>query len=454
MNVVIAIVASVLGIFVVILIHELGHFFVARWCGVRVEKFSIGFGKALWSWRDKKGTEYVLAMIPLGGYIKMFGEGDEVTTTAESVYAYNRKPLLTRMAIVFAGPCMNFFLGVVLFAVVYMIGVIHIKPVIGKVVPNSIAAQSGLKHRDEIVEINGTRTVNWQQVMMAIVQRIGDRGKMTMTVRPAGSQKTEIRRLPLNNWMIDKRNPQLFESLGFEPFIPNIPPVIARVLPGSPAEQAGLRRGDRIIALDDHKIDSWLRMLELVQKAPDKQITLLIKRGDQQLRILIKTGNRRIQGKVMGYIGVASVSPKWPPGMRAELKYSPITAWWPALKQAWGMIVFNFIVLIKMIIGKISIAMLGGPITIFKVAGQASLGGLSIYLGFIGFISVTLAFINVLPIPGLDGGHLLFHIIEGIFRRPIPEKIQLILLRVGILILILIMVQATLNDLLRLFHKV
>lgn len=451
MGIIYTIIAAIFSIFIVILIHELGHFFVAKWCGVKVLKFSIGFGKAIWSYKSKSGTEYVLAWIPLGGYVKMLGENEPVDDPAEYEYAYQRKPLWKRMAIVAAGPFMNFVLAVFLFACVYFIGVTHIKPVIGQVEPNTIASQGALRPGDEIVKIDGWNTPNWQRVMMALVLHIGERGNLVMTVRPKGSEKLENKYLPIRHWKVNLKDPRLFQSLGFLPYIPKIPPVVAKVLPNSPADKDGLKAGDRIIKANGKQINDWMEFLPLIQQSPGKTLRLIIERDNKQQALNIKVGSKKENDKGVGFLGVYSAPVQWPADMQSQLKYSTFSAWWPALKETWTIFSFNFIVLTKMITGKISLKALGGPITIAQTAGQASSAGLIVYFSFIAFISVTLAFINVLPIPGLDGGHLFFQIIEGIFRRPIPERVQALLLRIGIIILILIMLQATLNDILRIF---
>lgn len=449
---IITILTALLAIFSVIIIHELGHFFVAKWSGVKVLKFSIGFGKAIWSRKGKDGTEYVLAVLPLGGYVRMLGEDENGVDPADYQHAFSRQPLRKRMAIVAAGPIMNLILAVLLFYFVFMMGVTHIKPIVGQVRPHSIAAKAGLKKGDEIVKISYWHTPNWQRVMMALVLHFGDKGQLPITVRSKHAKQLTVLQLPLQNWQINQRNPQIFTSLGFSPFIPSIPAIIVKVSEDSPAAMAGLQANDRVLAVDNQPIADWSALLAKIQNSPGKKRQLLIQRDARQKIINVRIDSKKVGDKQIGFLGVYSLPPKWPPSVITKLQYNPITAWWPAVKETTRIFVFNAVVLAKMLIGKISLSALGGPITIARSAGQASYAGLTVYLGFIAFISITLAFINILPIPGLDGGHLFFQFIEAIFRRPLPLRVQMILLRIGLVILIWLMLQATLNDILRIFQ--
>ncbi len=381
MSLFISILAAILAIVVIILIHELGHFTVAKCLGVKVLKFSIGFGKALWSHKGKDGTEYVLAVLPLGGYVKMLGEGDEPVSEEDIGRAYNRKPLLSRMAIVVAGPLTNFLLAACIFWVIFMMGVTHIKPIIGAVVPNSIAAKAGIQPRSELVKIDGKRTYNWQRVLIALVSRMGDKDQMVVKAKPPSAAFAKTYYLQLTNWSINQRSPELLKSLGMSPYQPKISPVIARVIKNSPAEKGGLKAGDRILRLNGRKINDWLTFVKAIQAYPDKQVNLTIRRNHQQRLLKLRTGARSIRGKQFGFLGVESQPPKWPPGMVQHIKYSVFSAWWPAISQVATLTAFNFLVLAKMLIGKISLLTLGGPITIFHTAGQASQMGLSVYLG-------------------------------------------------------------------------
>lgn len=451
MSVVISILAAILAIFSVVIIHECGHFFVARLMGVRVLRFSIGFGKALWSKTTKAGTEFVIAILPLGGYVRMLGEGDNAPPEDLVRYAYNRKPVLARMAIILAGPLMNFLFAIFLFWIIFLSGVAHIKPTVGQVLPNSIAAQGGLKAGDVIKSIDGRKTNSWQRVVMGIITHMGDKGHMRITVMSVSHTQSKTLYLPLKNWTVKKRRPDFFKSLGIVPFRPKIPAVVDKVLNNSPAEKGGLRKGDRIIAINGKKKDNMLAVIQVIQSNPGKNVHLTILRGGKQRYLTMRAGVEKQKGQQVGFLGFMTKAPKWPSDMILRQNFSVFSAWVPAVEQTWMLTSFNAVVLAKMIIGKISLHTLGGPITIFHTAGKASQRNYRVYIGFIAFISVTLGFINLLPIPGLDGGHFLFQLIEVVFRRPVPERIQGVCVRIGIVLLIFLMLQATFNDISRLF---
>jgi len=451
MSIVISVIGAIFAIFSVVMIHECGHFFVARLMGVRVLKFSIGFGKALWSRTSKSGTEFVIAILPLGGYVRMLGEGDDAPSEDMKRFAYNRKPILARMAIILAGPVMNFILAIFLFWIIFLSGITHIKPMVGQVIPNSIAAQGGLRSGDVIEKIDGRKTNSWQRVMMGIIARMGDKGHMRVTVLPKNSAVSKKLALPLQNWTVKNRKPDFFKSLGIVPYRPKYPTVIDKVLKNTPASKAGLRAGDKIIAINGVRKNDMLAVIKIIQTNPGKNIRLTILRNGRRRNLIIRTAVEKEKGKQVGFLGFMVKAPKWPASLIVRQDFSVLSAWVPAAEQTWMLTSFNAVVLAKMIVGKISLRSLGGPISIFHTAGKASQRNYRVYIGFIAFISVTLGFINLLPIPGLDGGHFLFQLIEVVFRRPVPERIQIVCVKIGILVLIFLMLQATFNDITRFF---
>lgn len=443
MNLLISIIGAISAIFIVVVIHEFGHFITARWFGVKVLRFSIGFGRPIWSHVGKKsGTEFAIGWMPLGGYVKMLGDSDEDIQAHEKSLAYGNKAIWQRMLIVLAGPITNFILALIVLWVAFLMGVTQITPTIGKILPNSVAAKAGLVSNSEIVKIDNLNTPTWQHVTMALITRMGDKGEMTMTTRANNASALTLNHLNLAHWQVNPLKPNLFKSLGFYPYRPLIPPVIARVMPGSAAAKARLQKGDRIVSANGQPVRDWYELFMDIQKQGNKPISLIVQRGSQRLTVIVTPQKKRL--------GIMSVAPQWPKGMVRKPHYNVLSAFVPAADQVWTLSYFNALVLWKIIIGKISFKTLGGPVSVFKMAGEASASGLLVYLGFIAFISLTLGFINILPIPMLDGGHFLFQIIELIIRRPIPLRVQAILMQIGLAILLIIMINATINDVLRL----
>ena len=450
MSLIVAILASIFAFFCVVMIHEFGHFIIAKMAGVKILRFSIGFGKALLKRKANSGTEYVIAVLPLGGYVKMHGEMNGLEpSTSNDPDSYQNKPLLSRMAIVLAGPIANFLLAIFLFWVLSMIGITSVKPKLGDIVSGSIAAVAGLKKGDEIVAIDNNPTNNWQKVTIALVKRMGDQNSMTMTTLSPGQSKPTLRYLELSNWKVDKEDPDLLKSLGLSAYQIPIPAVVGKIIPGSPADKSGLKINDRILTLNNLPTADWQFLVKEIKEKPSQKVILKIQRNGQTQSISLQIGEKK-EKKPIGYIGVLPKPIALPPGTVEHEKYSWLTGWPYAIEQVGSIVTFNVIVIKKLIVGKLSSHVLGGPITIFQTAGQASLVGFTVYLGFIAYLSTALGFLNLLPIPGLDGGHFLFQVLEGLMRRPVPIRYQLISLQIGIFLLIMLMIFATLNDILRL----
>lgn len=448
----IAIVGAIFAIFLIIILHELGHFVMARCCGVRVLKFSLGFGKVLWSHVSKRsGTEYALSVLPLGGYVKMLGEGEEASLPEEAHFAYNCKPLWQRMLIVLAGPLVNFLLAIFAFYCAYLFGTTHYKPVVGEVVPSSIVGQAGLRAGDEILAVDGEKTQNWQQVLMAVVQNAGERGQMSLLIKPQNSLQTKTVTLNLVNWQLDDRSPEFLESLGLQPYQIKVPPIIAVVQPNSPASLAGLQPGDLVLRINGKKIDDWQMLTSWVQEHPNTTMNLLVQREQLRKNLQLSVAAKTENDKLQGYIGVTVQEPVVPESLVSHEHFNLLSAWVPAVEQTWALLKLNFLVTVKLVSGKVSLKSMGGPVTIFRYAGQATQQGLQVYLGFVAFISLAIGYLNLMPIPGLDGGHLLFQLVEAVIRRPVPERIQALGFSLGMVLLVFLMVQATINDLMRLF---
>lgn len=448
MQTLIAIVGAIFVIFVVVLLHECGHFLVARWCGVKVERFSIGFGRAIWRFFDRRGTEYRIAWIPLGGYVKMFGDDRQVVAPADKPFAFNAKPIWQRVLIVAAGPVTNFLLAIILFCVVYCYGVMQIKPVIGTITPQSIAAVAALKPGQQIIGVGDQQTLSWEDVYFALLAKVGESGELPVVVKPLTGGAAVTHYLNLDTWQVNLEKPDLIGSLGIKPYFPPIPAKIKRVLGGSPAAKVGLKPNDLIVAVNDHPMKDWQNVVNAIRQDADKKVNITVKRNGVTQTYVVNIA----QSDHHGFLGVEVYPPKLVNNLVHRHRYRPDQALWKATEQTYKLVVLNIIILKKMIMGNISLKALGGPISVLQTAGQASQQGWIIYLSFMAFISVALGFLNLLPIPLLDGGHLLFYVIEGVRGgRPLSERAQTLMLRLGILVLLFIMVQATINDLMRLF---
>lgn len=452
--------ALLLTLGILVTIHEFGHFWVARRCGVKVLRFSIGFGKAVKSWTGEDGVEYVIAPIPLGGYVKMLGQEDTTIAGSSELpedqrhlsFAY--KPLWQRMAIVAAGPIANFLLAIFVFWVINIAyGVNGIAPVINNVVENSVAENAGLRAGDEILAVDGEETIIWQQATMQLLARLGESGNISLTVDPVNSSTIREVTLPISSWMRDETEPNPFSELGIIQF--DIPAVVAGVVAGGSAEAAGLQADDEVLTVNGSAIRGWTHWVEVIRSSPELELDVVVKREGIDTDILLRPELSSLEdGTVIGSIGAyvqqTSLAELLPPEMRREINYNVFSAVQPAVQETWNKSVFVLDSVKKMIVGLISVKNINGPITIAQVAGETVSYGIDVYLGFLALLSISLGVLNLLPIPVLDGGHLLYYMIEAVIRRPVPERIQAFGLQLGLLLISGIMVLAVYNDVNRL----
>jgi regulator of sigma E protease len=454
MTIFLQILGFLFAIGLLVTLHELGHFWTARLIGVKVLCFSVGFGKALWRHTSKSGTEYVIAMIPLGGYVRML-DGRELTrplTEQEKPYAFDHKPLLGRIAVVCMGPVMNFLIAIVGFWLIFFIGLHEVKPVIGQISPNSIAARVGLLPGHQILRVDKYATPNWTKVALAVVLRMGESGYMQVELLDPKTQMKQGYRLDLNNWQVDNLNPDPLGSLGIVPYEPPLAPVISQIAKNSPAQQADLRAGDKVLEVNNQPIRNWSDFTKYVQQHPNHALEVKIQRGQQILTVHAFTSQKHVGlWKIVGYLGLGAAPAPWPPGMETLRRYSFWGAWVPAWQETADFTAFNAKIIGKMVLGQLSLKGLGGPITIFTSSSTAIKQGFIAYVSFLAIFSLMLGFVNILPIPGLDGGHLLYFLIEAVRGKPLKMTTQILIWRIGIAILILLMFQAIMNDILRLF---
>ncbi|MCP1443686.1 regulator of sigma E protease [Pseudomonas sp. GGS8] len=444
------IVGTLVALGVLVTFHEFGHFWVARRCGVKVLRFSVGFGMPLLRWHDSKGTEFVVAAIPLGGYVKMLDEREGEVPADQLDHAFNRKSVRQRVAIVAAGPIANFLLAMVFFWVLAMLGSEQVRPVIGAVESGSIASKAGLSPGQEIIAIDGEPTSGWAAVNLQLVRRLGESGSLQLLVREQGSTVDSPRELALDKWLKSADEPDPIRSLGIRPWRPALPPVLAEFDPKGPAKAAGLKAGDRLLALDGKALDDWQQVVDIVRMHPDTKIMLRVERDGAQIDVPVTLAARGESKAPSGYLGAGVKAVDWPPEMIREVSYGPVAAIGEGARRTWTMSVLTLDSLKKMLFGELSVKNLSGPITIAKVAGASAQSGVADFLNFLAYLSISLGVLNLLPIPVLDGGHLLFYLIEWARGRPLSDRVQGWGIQIGISLVVGVMLLALVNDLGRL----
>lgn len=444
------IVGTLVALGVLVTFHEFGHFWVARRCGVKVLRFSVGFGMPLLRWHDRRGTEFVIAAIPLGGYVKMLDEREGEVPADQLDQSFNRKTVRQRIAIVAAGPIANFLLAIVFFWVLAMMGSQQVRPVIGAVESDSMAAKAGLVAGQEIVSIDGEPTTGWGAVNLQLVRRMGESGTINVVVREQDSTAETPRELALDHWLKGADEPDPIKSLGIRPWRPALPPVLAELDPKGPAQAAGLKTGDRLLALDGQALGDWQQVVDLVRVRPDTKIVLKVERDGAQIDVPVALSVRGEAKAAGGYLGAGVKGVEWPPSMVREVSFGPLAAIGEGAKRTWTMSVLTLESLKKMLFGELSVKNLSGPITIAKVAGASAQSGVADFLNFLAYLSISLGVLNLLPIPVLDGGHLLFYLVEWVRGRPLSDRVQGWGIQIGISLVVGVMLLALVNDLGRL----
>ena len=438
------------ALLILVSIHEFGHFYVARRCGVKVHRFSIGFGKVLWSWRDKQGAEYAFAALPLGGYVKMLDEREGDVLPEERHLAFNNKTVWQRIAIVAAGPLANFLLAILLFWILLLQGQRDLIPVIDTVAPGSIAAEAGLEKGQEIIEVDGEPTPTWQALNKALLNRLGESGKIRFKVAYPDSHFNYESDAELVDWLRESADPDPIAGLGITLFLPKIPPVVGEVVAASPAEKAGLKVGDEILQVDDLKVDDWQLWVEYVRKHPGRALQVTLERDGQTIPVTLIPELIEESGQQLGRVGVGVQAYTVPEDMIRSYNYSIAGAFVAGVNKTWETSGFVLLSVKKLILGEISTKNLSGPITIAKVAGSSAESGLRSFIGFVALLSVFLAVFNLLPIPVLDGGHLFYYLIEVIKGKPVSDRVQMLGYQVGLFLVISLSVLALYNDIMRL----
>ena len=441
--------AFIFTIALLVAIHEYGHFWVARKLNVKVLRFSIGFGTPLYRFKGKKDdTEFVLAAIPLGGYVKMLDEREGDVADNERDRAFNRQSVYTRFAIVFAGPFVNFVFAVFAFWLMFVMGIQGVKPVMGKLDSSSIAWQSGLRSGDQIISVDGEQTPTLSSVYEQLLAPFLDRETITLKL-------SDQRNITFRFDHVDKNvEPSaLHELVGLSLKLPVEDVVISEVTPDSPAETAGIKSGDRIVSVDGQKIDHWRELVNSVINRPGETVEIEIERNGLRQQLSTTIGSAKKGSQTIGRIGVRpkSVSPL-PKSMYTMHQYGIFAAIPKGVEKTWDLSVLTLKMLGRIVIGEASIKNISGPITIAEVAGQSAQMGIESFLRFLAIVSLSLGVINLLPIPMLDGGHLLFYLVEMVKGSPVSDMVQEIGLKIGVTLLVMLMSVALYNDFSRLLN--
>jgi regulator of sigma E protease len=447
MSLLFTIASFIVALGVLIVIHEYGHYLVARICGVKVLRFCVGFGKPLWTRRSGPDrTEWVIAALPLGGYVKMLDEREGPVAPHELHRAFNRMNVWRRVAIVVAGPLANFVLAIVIYWGLFLHGVQEVKPVVGAPERGSIAAESGLTRGETIQKVNGEPVASWQELRWKLLQLAVEKHPVQLdTVDPKGSPGS--RTLDLARFDLQGLEGDPLVALGLRLYRPDMPPVIGKIEPGEVAEAAGLRAGDRIRAVDGREMRSWDEVVAAVQAHPGEPLRMRIARGDTDLEIAVRPATAQQNGAKVGRIGASvQIDPEAMKGLMTLVHYGPASALRMSLARTWDTSVFSLKILGKMLVGEVSWKNLSGPVTIADYAGQSARLGLAAYVAFLALISISLGVLNLLPIPLLDGGHLLYYLIELLKGSPVSERAMELGQRFGLTVLLFLMVFALYND--------
>ena len=447
------ILAFIITIGLLVTIHEYGHFQVARWCNVKVLRFSIGFGKPLWQKTfGKDNTEFVLAAIPLGGFVKMLDEREQQAeenpvpqSEADLKRAFNRQSVWKRIAIVLAGPLANLLLAIVLYWGLFMLGVTGMRPIIGVVADNSLAAQASLKSGEIIQKIAGKPVSTWQEARWLLLEESLEN---KMVEIEAVNNNNELLQHTLSFEGINNDGEiDILKKIGLDVFKPNIPAVIGEILPNSAAEKAGFMPNDKILQIDSVVTDNWEQVVNIIKLSPNKKLQFEIKRGQEIVRIAATPEAIKENQQTIGRMGAGVKLDKHElDKLLITLNYSPLLSLQKAIAKTWDTSIFSLKMLGKMLTGQVSLKGISGPVTIATFAGESANLGLKTFLSFLALVSISIGVLNLLPIPVLDGGHLMYYMLEILKGSPVSEKTMLVGQKIGFVLLGLLMTIAIFND--------
>ena len=431
---------------IVVTVHEYGHFLVARLNGVKVLRFSIGFGRSLVTWRGRAGTEYVIAALPLGGYVRMADEREGDVDEADLPLAFNRQPVWSRMAIAAAGPLANFLLAVVVLWALFLRGEAGLIPLIGAVEPESLADMAGLESGHEIVSIDGRMTPTVSAVNFSLLERLGDSGQLSVAIKRPGSDVSRESSVAIFQWLKDQEEPNLLEAFGVSIQLPLVIPRVGGLSEDGAAIEAGFQVNDLIISADGQDMNLWMDWVQHVRARPDMPTSVTVERAGVRQDLVVTPAPIGAAGEIVGAVGMSVSLPEIPEAQQRRFERGPLEALWAALERTGDLVGFTFTSISRMLQGLISPANLSGPLTIAQVAASTAEVGWVAWFGFVALLSVSLGALNLLPIPVLDGGHLVFYAIEALIGRPLPERVQMVGYQMGLVMVLSIMVFALYND--------
>lgn len=449
MQIIQSVLALALTLGILVTLHEFGHFWVARRFGVKVLRFSVGFGKPLFSWYDRQGTEYAVAVIPLGGYVKMLDEREGPVPEELKDQAFTSKPPSQRIAIAAAGPLANFIFAIAAYWLLGVVGVTSVAPVVGEVSPDSVAEQVGLEEGMELHSVDDHRVSSWRDVSMRLLERTGEHGQIAFEISRDGSRGTVSG--SLGGWRLSDDTPNPLREFGITPKRPDVPAVLGQVTADGRAKAAGLQPDDRIVAVNGQPVQDWFALVEHIRNAPEQTLELTVERNGETRELSVRPASKTTEeGQEIGFVGAGVADISWPDELLREVRYGPLDAIPNAVSETWADTRLTLVAIKKMVTGLLSPTNLSGPITIARVAEASVSSGFEDFVRFLAYLSVSLGVLNLLPVPVLDGGHIVYYTIEAIRRKPVSEQVQALGLRIGMALILTLMVFALYNDLMRL----
>jgi len=446
--------AFLVAIGILVAVHEYGHFWMARRMGIKVLRFSIGFGRVLWSRRDAEGTEYAFSAIPLGGYVKLLDEREGPVAPELASQAYNRKPVWRRILVLLAGPFANFLFAAVAYWVLLVVGTPALKPIVGDVTAGSVAAQAGLQSGDSIVGVAGRPVATREGAVLAILDQLMDGASIQLEVQAAegAGSRRDVEFVIAGDRRALTEPGALLSGLGFDFWYPTIPTEIGKIVPGSPAELAGLQLGDRVVAVGGQAVADFAALVKIVQPSPGKTLAFTVERKGERIEVPIEVQAQREGERMVGRIGIQPAAGlAVPESMKTVERFGALAAVGRAVDKTWDMSVLTIRMIWNVATGDVSVKNLSGPINIAEYAGFSARQGILSFLSFLAVVSVSLFVLNLLPIPILDGGQVVYQLAELIKGSPLSERAQAVGQQIGILLLLMLMSFAFYNDLSRLF---